>query len=257
MKNKIYIVTDMLTDKGYLKEKDALFTGLPVKTYFRKHLLRMNYFQKIADLLFCDPDQQKNADMLTDMLTADYIHSDGSEWYSPETQKKITTALLKISGHTKANFLRKLKVSRYYTIFSTAPIQKNQWDTLCKRAAHQTGIHKSGRNDSERVHIKICKKNKMKNKRENGRINIKKRWDNYNASIMSNEEFRTLKKNYSAEELAERIGVTKTKIDSYARKVKPARVPDTIAQKLLQIVKEDELKRNSITVISCEHPSLF
>ena len=67
MRNRLYIVTDMLTGKhtGYIRESDAIATGLPVVTYFRKHVLRKNYFQKIADMLTDNPDKQANADMLT------------------------------------------------------------------------------------------------------------------------------------------------------------------------------------------------
>jgi DNA-binding transcriptional regulator YiaG len=244
--------------KGYSLKRDAIATGLPVEMHFRKHALKEDYFQKIADMLTGNPDKQANADMLTDMLTASYRHTDQSEWYTQQKQSDIITALVKISGYNARKLVKLLKSFAFYEIKrGKFPVSDAVWKKLCFFAFNQSGIYKNGKNDHDRAVLKNKRNTSLGKKRKDGRINVKKRWDKYQASMMTNEEYRRIKENYSQYELAERLGITLTKVQSYARRVKPARVPDSVAEKLLQIVKEDELKRNAVISVSLEHPTLF
>ena len=260
MRNRLYIVTDMLTGKqtGYIRESDAIATGLPVVTYFRKHVLRKNYFQKIADMLTDNPDKQANADMLTDMLTASYRHTDRSEWYSPEKQSNIITALVRISGYSVQKLSKRLKSTDFDSIKNgKIPIAKEKWVKLCYFAFHQCGFYKNGKNDRDRQLIKIDRKISPKRRVELGKIGMQSRWSKYEASKMSNAEFRKIIHAYQQTEIAERLGITLARVRSYARLKQSARVPDIVAEKLLQIVEEDQLKRNSVISIRLEHPDLF
>ena len=71
----------------------------------------------------------------------------------------------------------------------------------------------------------------------NGRNAIEKRWEQYQCSIMSNEEFRKLSAPWDAIELAELLGTTATRITAYRRKKQTRRVPDEVARKLLELVQ--------------------
>ena len=259
MRNRLYIVIDRTGKQtGYTMERDAIATGLPVVTYFRKHVLRKNYFQKIADMLTGNPDKQANADMLTDMLTASYRHTDRSEWYSPEKQSNIITALVRISGYSVQKLSKRLKSSSFASAkIGDMPISKSDWVKLCYFAFHQCGFYKNGKNDRDRQLIKIERKISPERRVKLGKIGMRNRWSKYEASKMSNAEFRKITHAYQQTEIAERLGITLTRVQSYARLKQSARVPDIVAEKLLQIVEEDQLKRNSIISVCLEHPDIF
>lgn len=72
----------------------------------------------------------------------------------------------------------------------------------------------------------------------NGRNAIEKRWEQYQCSIMNNEEFRKLSAPWEASELAELLGVSAWQINAYRRKKQTRRVPDDVAKKLLELVNK-------------------
>lgn len=71
----------------------------------------------------------------------------------------------------------------------------------------------------------------------NGRNAIEKRWEQYQCSMMSNEDFRKLSAPWEATELAELLGVSVNRIAAYRRKKQTRRVPDDVARKLLELVQ--------------------
>lgn len=71
----------------------------------------------------------------------------------------------------------------------------------------------------------------------NVRKAIAARWDAYECDLMSNEEFRKLSAPWEAEELAELLGTTKSRITAYRRKKQTRRVPNEIARKLLDLIE--------------------
>ena len=72
----------------------------------------------------------------------------------------------------------------------------------------------------------------------NGRNAIEKRWEQYQCSIMSNEEFRKLSAPWDANGLAELLGVSAWQINAYRRKKQTRRVPDEVAKKLLELINK-------------------
>lgn len=93
--------------------------------------------------------------------------------------------------------------------------------------------------------------------RINNRKAVAVRWDAYAKTCdqMSNAEFRELSMQWTAQELAELTGYSAPRIRAYRRMANPLRVPNDLADKLMELVRKSEAQDAANSLPGFEPPT--